>query len=109
MDLDIKIKDGKFHFGFSDKRLISFFNCQNPDKSSNVPSSAVYSAIGAESLRIAGARSDPESFSTAIKPLIACMSRQKVSIAKINSVILNFLTNMKEILMFVNERKNCYI
>ena len=90
--------------------LFPFSIARMPDKSSNVPSSAVYSAIGAESLRIAGARSDPESFSTAIKPLIACMSRQNVSIAKINSVILNFLTNMKEILMmFVNERKNCYI
>ena len=47
-----------------------------PDKSSNVPSSIVYSAIGAESLRIARASNNPESFSTAIKPLIALMSRQ---------------------------------
>ena len=90
--------------------LLLFSIARMTDKSSNVASSAVYSAIGAESLRIAGARSDPESFSIAIKPLIACMSSQKVPIAKINSVILNFLTNMKEIsMMFVNVRKNCYI
>ena len=61
-----------------------------PEKSSNVPSSIVYSAIGAESLRIARASNNPESFSTAIKPLIACMSRQGVPIQKINSSILNF-------------------
>ena len=61
-----------------------------PDKSSNVPSRIVYSAIGAESLRIARASNNPESFSTAIKPLIAHMSRQGVSIGKINSASLKF-------------------
>ena len=61
-----------------------------PDKSSNVPSSIVYSAIGAESLRIARASNKPESFSTAIKPLIARMSKQGVSNGKINSSILKF-------------------
>ena len=59
-----------------------------PDKSSNVPSSIVYSVIGSESLRIARASNNAESFSTAIKPLIAYMSRQGVSIEKINSAIL---------------------
>ena len=44
-----------------------------PGKSNNVPFSKVYSAIGAESLRIARANNNPESFSTAMKPLIACM------------------------------------
>ena len=43
------------------------------DKSSNVPSSIIYSAINAASLRIARASNNPESFSTAIKSLIACM------------------------------------
>ena len=61
-----------------------------PDKSSNIHSSTVYSAIGAELLRIPRASNNPESFSTAIKPLIARMSRQGVSIEKINSVILKF-------------------
>ena len=61
-----------------------------PDKSSNVPFSIVYFAIGAESLRVARANNNPESFSTAIKPLIACMSRQGVSTGKINNSILKF-------------------
>ena len=61
-----------------------------PEKSSNVPSSIVYSTIGVESLRIGGASNNPESFSKAIKPLIARMSRQGVPIGKINSSILKF-------------------
>ena len=58
------------------------------DKSSNVPSSIVYFAIGAESLRIARVSNNLESFSTAIKPLIAHMSRQGLSIGKMNSSIV---------------------
>ena len=89
MDLDIKIKDGKFHFGLFDKRdSFPFSIVRMSGKSSNVPSSIVYSAIGAESLRIARASNNPELFSTAIKPLIARKSRQGVSIGKINSFIL---------------------
>ena len=61
-----------------------------PDNSSNVSPSIVYSAIGPESLRIARASNNPESFSTVIKSLIAHMSRQGVSIGKINSFILKF-------------------
>ena len=53
-----------------------------PDQSSSIPSGIVYSAIGAKSLRIARACNSPESFSTAIKPFIARMSRQKVSVGK---------------------------
>ena len=69
LDLNIKIKDGKFHFGLFDKRdSFPFSIVRMPGKSSNVPSSIVYSAIGAELWRIARASNNPESFSTAIKP-----------------------------------------
>ena len=89
LDLNIKLKDGKFHFGLFDRRhSFPFSIVRMPDKSSNVPSNLVYSAIGAESLRIAKASNNPGSFSTAIKPLIACMNRPGVSIGKINSYIL---------------------
>ena len=53
-----------------------------PDQSSNIPSGIVYSAIGAKSLRIAKASNNPESFSTAVKPFVTRMSRQKVSVGK---------------------------
>ena len=59
-----------------------------PDHTSNVPSSIVYSAIGAESPRIARASNNAESFSAAIKPLIAHMIRQEVSIEKVNIVVI---------------------
>ena len=71
LDLDIKIKDGKFHFGFFDKRdSLPFSIVRLPDKSSNIPSSVVYSAIGAESLRIARASNNPESFSKQLNHLL---------------------------------------
>ena len=53
-----------------------------PDMSFNVPSSTVYSAIGAELLKFAGASNNSEPFSTVIKPLIAHRSRQGISIKK---------------------------
>ena len=53
-----------------------------PDKLSNVPSSIVYSTIGAESLRVARESNNPESFSTAIKPLIARMRSRDYPLEK---------------------------
>ena len=63
-----------------------------PDRSSNVRSIIVYSAIGAELFNIARASNNPESFCTAVRPLIAHISRQGVSIGKIKSSILTFFS-----------------
>ena len=64
------MKDWKFYFGLFDKRdSFPFSIVTMPDKSSNVPSGIVYSAIGTESLKISRASNNPESFSTAIKSL----------------------------------------
>ena len=91
LDLETITKAAKFQFSLFDKRdSFPFYIVRMPDKSSNIPSSIVYSAIGAESLRSARASNNPESFSTASKPFIALMSRQGVSIGKINSFILKF-------------------
>lgn len=76
MNVDIKTRDGRFQVGFfnkSDPFLCSFV--RRPDKSSNVPSSIVYSTIGVESLSIAGASNNPDLFSTAIKRLTVRISR----------------------------------
>ena len=95
-----------FHFGLLDKRdSFRFSIVRIPDNSSNVPSSMVSSATDAETLRIAKASNNPESFSTAIKPLIARMNRKGVSIGKINSSTLKILTNITQ--MFVKVCKNC--
>ena len=46
LDLNIKIKDGEFYFDLFDKRdSFPFSIVTMPDKSGNVPSSTVYSAI----------------------------------------------------------------
>ena len=58
--------------------------------SSYVQSSIVFSAIGAESLGITRASNNPDSFFTAIKPLISLIYWQWVSNGKIKSVILKF-------------------
>ena len=79
-----------------------------PVKSSNIPPSMVYSAIDAESLRITSAINNPESFCTAIKPFIACMT-DKGSFEKINSVIPKcFNKHQGDLIMFVKISKNCY-
>ena len=79
MGLNIRIKDEKFNFGLFDKRDSFLFSIvRMPDKSSNVPCSIIYSAVGAKSLRI----------SRASKPLIALMSRQVLYIEKISISIL---------------------
>ena len=62
LGLDIKIKDGKFHFGLFDKGdSFPFSIVRMPDKSSNITSSIVYSAT---------ASNNPESFSKAINHLL---------------------------------------
>ena len=100
LGLGINIRDGKFHVGLFDKRdSFPFSNIRIPDKLINASFHRVYSAIGAESLRIAWASHNPESFST-IKLLInriltvykrICSSLMK----KINSVILKRFTKYR--------------
>lgn len=80
-DLDIKARYGTFQ----EKRLFSFFCCQKiPDKSSNALSTVICSVICAESLRNAKTSNSLDSLSKAIKPLVTHMSKQDVSIRKIN-------------------------
>ena len=104
MDLNINIKDGRFHLGLFDSFPTSIIRM--PDKSSNVPSSIFYSATGTESLRIARGSNNPESFSIVIKPLISYMNLQGVLIGKKNSFILtssnNVCQSMQELLNLVS-------
>ena len=79
LDLGIKIRDGKLQVDLFDKRdSFSFSIVRMLDKSSNAPSSIVYFAIDTESLRIARASNSLDSFSAAIKPLIARMCMQSL-------------------------------
>ena len=91
LGLDIKIRDEKFQVSLYVKRdSFPFSVVRMPDKSSCIQSSIVFSAIGAESFRITRASNNPDSFFTAIKPLISLISRQGVSNRKIKRVILKF-------------------
>ena len=94
MDLNIKIKNGKFHFGLFDKQDLFLFSIFGMPNTSSIAlqSIIVYSAISGESLRTARASNNLESLSTAIKPLIVHMSRHGVSIGKINSSVLKFFS-----------------
>ena len=116
LDLDIKIKDGKFRLGLFDKRYLFFFllsefqTCQVMYHLLQFLEfiQLVYPTIGADSLRIAGVSNSPESFSTATKPLITRMSRQGISIRKIQSYSKLFLATVTQILeMFVKVGQNC--
>ena len=72
----MKMKDGNFHFGLFDKRdSFSFSIVRMLDRTSNVSFNIVYSIIVAESLTISRAGNNDELFFTAVKPLIARMSR----------------------------------
>ena len=75
LDLDIKIRDGIFQVSFFNKSdSFPFSVVRMSDTSRNVPSNIVYSAMGAESLRVARASTNAHSFSTEVKPLVTCMS-----------------------------------
>ena len=79
-----------------------------PDNSSDIPFIIVYSVIGAESFGVVLAGNNPTSLSTVIKPLVTRVCRRGVSIEKINSIVLKFLTKFKEILiLFAKANRNC--
>ena len=71
-------------------REIYFFLLKMPDYLGNISSNIVYSAIGAGPLTIPRTSNNPDSFLTAIKPLVIGMNRQGVSIEKTNSNIIRF-------------------
>ena len=63
LDLDLKIKDGRFQVGLLDKRdSFPFTIVRMPYRSSNIPSNMFYSSIGAETLIIARASNNPDCF-----------------------------------------------
>jgi len=110
LDLFITINNNKFQMGLFDKRDNFKFNIvRMPFKSSNIPSNMFYSAIGAESLRIARASNNSTAFSKAIKPLVARMMKQGGYKTRISNSLRKFFnrhqndfkyvaTNIKDLL-----------
>ena len=84
----------KFQVGLFDKRdSFPFSIMRIADKSRNVPSNIVYSAIDVESLRITRTNNNPDSFFIAIKSLVVCMSKQrKQELLHLVSQVINLLS-----------------
>ena len=94
MDLQIKIENGKFSVGLFDKRdSFNFTIVRMPHKCSNLPSSIFYSAIGAETLRIAKASNNSVSFSSSVRPLVHRMNSQGANENKLKSVLKKFFNS----------------
>lgn len=91
LDLEIKIENGKFLVGLFDKRDNFNFNIvRMPFKCSNLPSNIFYSAIGAETLRIARASNNAISFSSSVKPLVHRMQKQGAQHDRVINVLKKF-------------------
>ena len=91
LDLQIKIENGKFVVGLFDKRDdFNFSIVRMPYKHSNLPSSVFYSAIGAETLRIAKASNNKISFSSSVRPLVQRMQKQGANRIKVKNVLKKF-------------------
>ena len=91
LDLDIKVKDGKFQVDLFDKRdSFPFTIVRMPYKSSNIPSNIFYSSICAEALRIARASNNSNSFSSSIKPLVTRMLKQGAYKEKLSNTPCKF-------------------
>ena len=91
LDLQIKIENGKFVVGLFDKRDdFNFSIVRMPYKHSNLPSSVFYSAIGAETLRIAEASNNKISFSSSVRPLVQRMQKQGSNKIKVKNVLKKF-------------------
>ena len=102
LDLDLKIKDGRFQVGLFDKRDgFPFAIVRMPYRSSNIPSNMFYSSIGAETLRIARASNNPDCFSLSIKPLVIRMLKQGACKEKLNNVLCKFFNKHQNDFQYV--------
>ena len=86
--MQVKIKDSKFIVGpFDKKDNFPFSIVIIPYKSSNLPSNRFYSAIGAETLPIAKANDNANSFCLSLKLLIFRMVKQGAQNDKLSNVL----------------------
>ena len=91
LDLHIRVENGKFCVGLFDKRdNFPFSIVRMPYKSSNIPSNIFYSAIGAETLRIAKANNSANTFYDSVTPLISRMMKQGAQKQRLCKVLGKF-------------------
>ena len=88
LDLDIRIRQGKFSTSLFDKTdSFPFSIVRMPYASSNMPSTIFYSTISAEILRIARATTTLEDFLIAGKSILNRMHKQGAVISRTTKVI----------------------
>ena len=109
LDLDIEIKESKFHFGLYDKRdAFPFAIVRMPFKNSNMPSFMFYSTAGAEILRIARASTDSMRFRAAAYNVIARMIKQGASISRLkNTIGKTYRNHTDEFSHLINSQNEC--
>ena len=102
LDLNIIINENKFTVSLYDKRDgFPFSIVRMPFRSSNMPSSIFYSAIGAEILRIARTTSIRENFLKSAQTLINRMMRQGALKTKISrTLVKTFGSHMSHFMGF---------
>ena len=89
-DLGIEVRDGKFKVGLPDKRdsfIFLMLKCQR----NRVKHDLTFYAIFVKPYETARASNHPESFLTALKPLVTCGRRQAVSNEETNRIVLKIL------------------
>jgi len=97
LDLDIEIKENKFHFGLYDKRdAFPFAIVRMPFKSSNMPSFMFYSTASAEVLRIARASTDRFKFTAESCNFIDRMIKQGAYVERLQNTIAKVYRNHVE-------------
>ena len=91
-----------FKWVFFDKRdAFPFTIVRMPYKSSNIPSNIFYSSICAETLRIARASNNSNSFSSSIKPLVTCMLKQGAYKEKLSNTLRKFFNKHQNDFQYV--------
>ena len=86
MDLQIKIENRRFIVDLLIKETTFPLVVRKPYKSSHLPSSMFYSAIGAEPLRIVKPNNNANLFYSSVKPLIFGMIKQGAHSDKLSNV-----------------------
>ena len=84
LDLQIKIDNGKFIAGLIDTRD------NFPSASLEYHTYSFYSAIGAETIRIAKANNKADLFDLSVKPLIFKVIKQDAHNDKLSNILINF-------------------
>ena len=100
LDLDIMIKNDKFHTKFYDKRDAFNFQIVNfPDLSGNIPNKHSYGVFVSQLIRYARCCGDVADFTNRTKTLIEKLTKQNFLLGQLRRVFERFATTHYELLL----------